>query len=191
MFENVVVVDGKGHLVGRLASVVAKQLLCGQKVVVVRAEELNVSGSLFRNRLKYLYFKQKRCNVNPKNGPFHHRAPSRIFYRVVRGMIPHKTARGEEALKRLKVVEGVPAPYDRTKKMVVPQAIRNLRLKPSRKFCRLGDLSSSVGWKHDELIGRLESKRKVKSAQRYQVKKALNKLRSQAVTNVKDQLVTV
>lgn len=45
-----VVVDGKGHLIGRLASIVAKQILTGQKVVIVRAEELNVSGSFFRNK---------------------------------------------------------------------------------------------------------------------------------------------
>ena len=43
-----VVVDGKGHLLGRLASVVAKQLLNGQKVVVVRCEALNISGEFFR-----------------------------------------------------------------------------------------------------------------------------------------------
>ena len=43
-----VVVDGKGHLLGRLASIVAKQLLNGQKVVVVRCEALNISGEFFR-----------------------------------------------------------------------------------------------------------------------------------------------
>ncbi len=47
---QVVVVDGKGHLAGRLASIVAKQLLSGQKVVVVRCEDVNISGSLFRNK---------------------------------------------------------------------------------------------------------------------------------------------
>lgn len=40
-----VVIDGKGHLLGRLASIVAKQLLFGKKVVVVRAEQLLISGS--------------------------------------------------------------------------------------------------------------------------------------------------
>jgi large subunit ribosomal protein L13Ae len=35
---------------GRLASIVAKQLLNGQKVVVVRCEDLNVSGEFFRNK---------------------------------------------------------------------------------------------------------------------------------------------
>lgn len=43
-------VDGKGHLLGRLASIVAKELLNGQKVVVVRCEELNISGEFFRSK---------------------------------------------------------------------------------------------------------------------------------------------
>ena len=43
-----VVIDGKGHLLGRLASIVAKQLLNGQKIVVVRCEALNISGEFFR-----------------------------------------------------------------------------------------------------------------------------------------------
>lgn len=43
-----VVIDGKGHLLGRLASIVAKQLLNGQKIVVVRTEALNISGEFFR-----------------------------------------------------------------------------------------------------------------------------------------------
>ena len=41
-------VDAKGHLLGRLASIVAKQLLNGKSVVVVRCEEINMSGSFFR-----------------------------------------------------------------------------------------------------------------------------------------------
>ena len=45
------IVDGKGHLLGRLASIVAKQILLGQKVVVVRSELINVSGSVFRNKV--------------------------------------------------------------------------------------------------------------------------------------------
>ena len=43
-----VIIDGKGHLLGRLASTVAKQLLNGQKIVVVRCEALNISGEFFR-----------------------------------------------------------------------------------------------------------------------------------------------
>jgi large subunit ribosomal protein L13Ae len=48
----------------------------------------------------------KRMNTKPSRGPFHFRAPSRMFYRALRGMIPHKTPRGAAALERVKVFEG-------------------------------------------------------------------------------------
>ena len=47
--------------------------------------------------------------------------------------IPHKTPRGTAALKRLELYEGVPPAQDKVKKMVVPAALRVLRLKPGRK----------------------------------------------------------
>ncbi|XP_043950406.1 60S ribosomal protein L13a isoform X2 [Drosophila biarmipes] len=84
--NRTVVIDGRGHLLGRLASVVAKYLLQGGKVAVVRCEELNLSGHFYRNKIKFLAYLRKRCNVNPARGPFHFRAPSRIFYKAVRGM---------------------------------------------------------------------------------------------------------
>jgi ribosomal protein uL13 len=46
--QSQVIIDGKGHLLGRLASITAKQLLNGQKVVVVRTEQINISGEFFR-----------------------------------------------------------------------------------------------------------------------------------------------
>lgn len=48
-------------------------------------------------------------------------------------MLPHKLHRGKEALGRLKVFEGIPPPYDKQKRMVVPSALRVLRLKSRRK----------------------------------------------------------
>ena len=45
MFEKEVVIDCRGHTMGRLASIVAKELLSGQKVICVRCEDLNVTGS--------------------------------------------------------------------------------------------------------------------------------------------------
>ena len=59
-------------------------------------------------------------------------------------MVPRKTKRGEAALERLKVFEGIPPPYDKQKRMVVPQALRVLRLKPGRKYCTVGRISSEV-----------------------------------------------
>ena len=181
-------VDGRGHLLGRLASVIAKQLLNGGRVTVVRCEDLNISGSLFRNKLKFEAFLNKRTATNPKKGPIHYRAPSKILWRTVRGMLPHKTARGTAALGRLRVFEGIPAPFDTQKRMVVPDAIRNLRLKPGRKFCRVGDLATVCGWKHNDLIATLEAKRKVKSAAFGATKKALVAVKAKATASVAKEL---
>lgn len=174
-FEPVVVIDGKGHLLGRLASIIAKQVLNGQKIVVVRAEALNISGEFFRNKLKYHDYLRKSTRYNKTKGPFHFRAPSRILYKAVRGMIPHKTARGQAALERLKVFEGIPPPYDKKKRVVVPQALRVLRLKQGRKYTTVGKLSSAVGWKYESVVDKLEEKRKLQSAEYYAKKKALTK----------------
>jgi hypothetical protein len=87
-------------------------------------------------------------------GPFHFRAPSKMFWRTVRGMIPHKTARGNAAMERLKTFEGIPPPYDKKKRVVVPQALRVLRLKPGRKYCTVGRLGHEFGWKYQDVVSR-------------------------------------
>merc|ERR1712000_195285 len=128
---------------------------------------------------------QKDDQIQPRGGPFHFRAPSRIFYKTVRGMIPHKTARGAAAMERLKVFEGVPPPYDKVKRVVVPQALRVLRLKPGRKYCTVGRLSHEVGWKYQDVVARLEERRKVKGAAYYQRKKAARRQLSDAQKSAK------
>jgi len=180
MLEAPIIVDAKGHLLGRLASIVAKELLSGQKIVVVRCEELNISGEHHRHKLKFKSYLRKRMNTNPSRGPYHHRSPSQIFFKAVRGMVPRRTARGAAALSRLKVFEGVPPPYDKMKRMVVPQALRVVRLRPDRKYTHLGTLASQVGWKYADVIQRLEQKRKERSKQFYLKKKAAKNLRKKA-----------
>uniref|UniRef100_A0A914P1J2 Large ribosomal subunit protein uL13 n=1 Tax=Panagrolaimus davidi TaxID=227884 RepID=A0A914P1J2_9BILA len=157
-----IVIDGKGHLLGRLASVVAKQLLQGQKIVIVRCEEINISGNFHRSKLKYLSFLRKRCNVKPTRGPFHFRAPHKIFWRTVRGMLPHKTARGSTALKRLRSFDGIPTPYDKSARFCQPNCMRHIALKPRRKFCTVGRLAHEVGWQYQGIVAKLEAKRKLK-----------------------------
>ncbi|CEP03653.1 Ribosomal protein L13a [Plasmodiophora brassicae] len=184
MFEKTVVVDGRGHLLGRLASVLAKELLNGQRVVVVRTELIEMSGSLFRNKTKYWAFLRKRHNTNPKRGPFHERAPSKILARVIRGMVPYKTKRGQEALARLQTFEGVPPAYQKVKRQVVPDALRMLRLQPGRKWSVLGDLSNDVGWKYRGIIAKLEDKRKARNEAWLEKRRRLEDIKKTAVRNV-------
>ncbi|CAN7989231.1 unnamed protein product [Ixodes hexagonus] len=183
-----IIIDGQGHLLGRLSALIAKTLLHGQRVVVVRCEGICISGSFFRSKLKYLSFLRKRCNVNPARGPYHFRAPSKILWRTVRGMVPHKTKRGAMALDRLKMFEGVPPPYDRKKRMVVPSALRVLRLNPRRKYCTLGRLGHEVGWKYQNVIESLEMKRKAKAALYYKDKKRDKKLFAEAKVQLAKQI---
>ena len=122
----------------------------------------------------------KRRNSNTTRGFIHYVSPSRLFWRTVRGMVPHKLQKGEQALARLKVFEGVPHPYDEKKKLVVPAALKVLRIKNFRKTTKLGDLSQKVGWTKQEVVNTLEAKRKVKSEKYYQKKVAADKARSKA-----------
>ncbi len=68
--------------------------------MLVRTELVNVSGSLFRNKLKFKAFMKHRTLTNPKKGPLHDRFPSKVMWRCIRGMVPHKTPRGAAALSK-------------------------------------------------------------------------------------------
>merc|ERR1712178_323617 len=103
----------------------------------------------------------------------------KMFCRVFRGMVRHKTARGNAAMERLRVYEGIPKDYANQKRLLVPQAMRATRLQNGRKWCKLGDLMASVGWNKAELVESLENKRKDRAgkwfARRLKVAKAVQK----------------
>ncbi|CAN6447578.1 unnamed protein product [Victoria cruziana] len=186
--KRVVVVDARHHMLGRLASILAKELLNGQRIVVVRCEEICLSGGLVRQKMKYLRFLRKRMNTKPSHGPIHFRAPAKILWRTIRGMIPHKTKRGAAALARLKAYEGIPPPYDKKKRMVIPDALKVLRLQTGHRYCLLGRLSSEVGWSQYDTIKELEAKRKARSQVMHERRKQLRKLRTKAEATADQQL---
>jgi len=185
------VVDGSAHLLGRLAAVVAKALLNGDKVVVLKCEDINISGSFYRNKLKYMAYLRKRCNVNPARGPFHFRAPGMMLRRVIRGMLPHKTRRGGNAMLNLRCVEGVPREYQKLRRFVIPSAMRKMRLRPGRPYCDLGRLGHEAGWKYQDVVKTLETRRRVRD-HIYAKKMALNKkLKSRALQSVSKQIAPI
>eukprot|EP00584_Thalassiosira_punctigera_P027759 CAMPEP_0172577658 /NCGR_PEP_ID=MMETSP1067-20121228/138335_1 /TAXON_ID=265564 ORGANISM="Thalassiosira punctigera, Strain Tpunct2005C2" /NCGR_SAMPLE_ID=MMETSP1067 /ASSEMBLY_ACC=CAM_ASM_000444 /LENGTH=201 /DNA_ID=CAMNT_0013370347 /DNA_START=638 /DNA_END=1243 /DNA_ORIENTATION=- len=191
VLEKPILIDCRDHLHGRLCSVVAKELLAGQKIILVRCEEMVISGSLVRNQTKYAQFRNKRMNTNPRRGPFHFKSPARIVWRTIRGMVHQKTARGQAAIGRLSTFEGIPHPYDKMKRKVIPAALRVVRLKPGRKYTKMGDLANNVGWKHKELVDRLEDKRRAKSEVYFQKKKAAASLKEKAEAAAAGDLVKV
>jgi len=100
-----IVIDGEGQILGRLASYVAKELLKGNEVVVFNCDGIVVTGNPKNIKER---FKEKRDRGDPHHGPYYPRRSDGIFRRSVRGMLPRKKARGREAFKRLKVYKGNP-----------------------------------------------------------------------------------
>lgn len=178
MVRGVIVVDGKGHLKGRLAAYVARELLNGQRVTVVRCESVLVSGSLYRNKLKYMEFMHKTMSSNPRRGVQHHRAPSRIIWRTIRGMIPHKTKRGAAAMGRLKCFDGCPLSWNAKKKMVIPDALKVVRLRPNARFTTQGAISQVCGWTKNDLLRDLEVERTKRNSLWHKNRAKTNKDRS-------------
>jgi large subunit ribosomal protein L13Ae len=86
-------------------------------------------------------------------------------------------------LGRLKVFDGMPFPYDHKKRMVVPEALKIVRLRDNRKFSVLGDIAKLVGWTKKDVIERLENKRKQKADQYYQNRKKRTDARRIATGN--------
>lgn len=54
--------------------------------------------------------------------------------------------------------------------------------RPGRDFCVMGDLATAAGWKHYELVKRLEGVRKAKSNAFFLKKKEMTKIRAEAAS---------
>ena len=143
--ERELIVDGTGQILGGLASIVAKRLLEGEKVVVVNAEKIVVSGDPVK--VKQFY---KRTILGVKSHYSHRlrpkrpRSPIRLFKSTVRGMLPKENRRGREALSRLKVYIGVPDEY-KDKDMIRFKDADASRL--SRDYIELGTIARELGWR--------------------------------------------
>ncbi len=144
MSERPVVIDARNLVMGRLASVVAKRLLKGERIVVVNVEEAVITGDYQRVvRLYKKKIEEWRTHYNPeKRGPKLPRRPDRIFKRVVRGMLPKRKKRGVEALKRLRVYIGTPSEYKEVEKEVVPEAVVE---RIDEEYITLKELSREIG----------------------------------------------
>merc|ERR1712168_640687 len=123
---------------------------------------------------------RKRHLTNPWRGPFHGRAPSKMLAHAIRGMGPHKSKRGAYALSNLKTFEGIPHPYDKKKRVIIPGAFREIKLKPNRKVAPVGRLASECGWKYQSVIQTLEARRKERSKIFWERKQARAKAAGEA-----------
>lgn len=131
------IINGNGAILGRLASKVSKELLKGQQITVINAENIIISGNPKAILERY---KEKTKRGGPHKGPFYPRYPDRLFRRVVRGMLPYKKERGRKAYKKLKVHMGNP---DNLEGQKIGKNIDDLK----SKYITLRDLGKKLGAK--------------------------------------------
>ena len=106
------VYDATGQVMGRISTVIAKELLEGEAVHIVNCEKACLSGSPEFTKKTYLHRRQRG---DPHGGPFFPRTPQGIVRRTVRGMLPYKKDQGKAAFKRLRVWVGVPKELEKQK----------------------------------------------------------------------------
>jgi len=131
------IIDGKGAVMGRLASYVAKQSLKGEEIVILNCAEVIITGNKKDIREK---FEQKRRRVGSgQKGPKHSKNSEKVVKRAIRGMLPnHRRGRGKEALRRITCYAGIPKEFESQKKIVGGKKIKG-------KFIKVGLILK--GWK--------------------------------------------
>jgi ribosomal protein L13, archaeal/eukaryotic len=136
------VIDANGLIMGRLASIVAKRLLAGEKIDIINAEQAVISGN------KYTIFADYRHSVErgrPEYGPYFPKRPERILKRTVRGMLPYKRQSGRNAMAHLKVYCGVPYELKKAEAETIEAA--SITRLGSAKYVKLGEISKNLGAK--------------------------------------------
>ena len=141
MSENTVI-DANGLILGRMASIIAKRLLEGERIDIVNAENAVISGK----RLKLIKDRKEFLEVGGRNrkGPIHYRKPNAIIRRSIRGMLPYRKTRGRDAFSRLKLYIGIPEELETYHQESIPDA-HVTKLKG--RYLTVGEIAKNIGWK--------------------------------------------
>jgi large subunit ribosomal protein L13 len=134
------IIDAKGLILGRMASIIAKRLLQGESIIILNAEKAAISGK----RLQIVKEAKTFLEVgHPRKGPYHPRMPDRIVRRTIRGMLPRKKPKGKEAYKRLKVYLGAPKEFNGEETQTILEASAEKLKSP---YITVGELAKEIGW---------------------------------------------
>ncbi len=128
------IIDASDQILGRLSSRIAKCLLSGDKITVLNAEKVVVTGDPENIMYNFII---KKNRGDPHHGPYYPKMPNAILKRSVRGMIPRKKPRGREALKRLTV-------YTKNPDNLKGEKIAKTKNKIDCKFVTLGEVSKKL-----------------------------------------------
>ncbi len=134
------IVDGSNAVFGRLASQVAKMLLNGEKVVLINAEKILITGNGKEIVEKFKTRRSLQHKATPEYSPKWPRVPHLLVKRMIRGMLPYKKARGRQAFKNLRVYSGKPEGLE-GEEIQLPEVV-----KPIKKGITVAELCKQLGW---------------------------------------------
>lgn len=138
-----IIVDASNLLLGRLSSIVAKELLLGKSVAVVNSEKAFISGSR-RSILEAAKRSLETRTLGAQSkAPKHPRRPEGIVRRAVRGMLPYDKPKGRAAYKRLKVYIEVPEGFAAQRAITLPEA----RAGKGTVGLTVNEVAKNIGWK--------------------------------------------
>ncbi len=103
-----IVIDGTDVIFGRMASTLAKKAMQGEEIHLINAEKLVLNGRPADITERYLERRRAKNKADPEYSPKWPRIPHMLVKRMIRGMLPWKTARGKTAYKRIFVYTGNP-----------------------------------------------------------------------------------
>ena len=122
-----------------MATFVAKQALLGKEVRVINADKAIISGKKSKTISDAF---DARNRGTPAKGPFITKMPDRYVRRVIRGMLPHKIAKGAEAYKRVLCYAGIPDEFKDQQPAEIKGA--NFEKLPNLKYTTVGEVLKGI-----------------------------------------------
>ncbi len=135
------IINAENSILGRLASIIAKRLLNGEKIIVLNADKALISGKKDFIAAKYLRRWRIKTKSNPLKGPFYPRKTDQILKRTVRGMLPYYKSRGKEAYHRLIVYNNFPDQFREKEIEIIPET---QRINPKATYLSLDELKTKI-----------------------------------------------
>jgi large subunit ribosomal protein L13 len=142
MSVDPLLIDASNHIMGRVASVAAKQALHGRKVVVVNAEKAIIAGQRHKTIRAAMHRLTTGTHGSQERAPTHPRRADTYFRRVIRGMLPRRKPRGKAAFSNVKVFIGVPEEYSGKHLERLPDADAS---KLRCRYMTVGELCNAIG----------------------------------------------
>jgi len=136
------IINAENLILGRMAAIIAKKALQGEKIDVINTEKAVITGKPADILQRY---KQKFQKGYTLSGPYFKRRPEKIVRRTIRGMLPYKQEKGKKAFKNIRCHIGIPKELKSEKSETLEKAnVKNIK---KTRYITVKEVSKSLGWK--------------------------------------------